>query len=67
MRDDRLPKIILVDQLSWAKQKADHLQWDGKIPKERFKGSVTSWESVKREALNRLGRKRSVRSCVGFI
>ena len=33
--------------------------------KERFKGYVTSCEGVKREAVNRLGWRRSVRSSVG--
>jgi len=38
----------------------------GGFRKERFKGVRTSWEGVKREALNILGWTRSMRSCVAL-
>ena len=65
MNDDRLPKIVLFGQPSGATRKADRrcLGWEDVTNKD-LKG--TSWEGVKREALNRLGWRRSVRSCVGL-
>jgi hypothetical protein len=65
MRDDRLPKIVLFCRPSGAKWKAGRprLGWEGVIKKD-LKEMGTSWAGVKREALNRLGRRRSVRSCV---
>jgi len=56
VKDDRLPKIVLFSQLSRAKQKAGcpQLRWEDVI-KEDLKGIETSWEGVKREALNNLG------------
>ena len=67
MKDDRLPKIVLFGQPSRAKQRAGrpHLGWRGVIKKD-LKEMRTSWEVVKRESLNRLGSRRSVRSCVGL-
>ena len=67
MKDDRLPKIVLFGQLSGATRKAGRpcLGWKDVIKKD-LKEMGTSWEDVKREALNRLGWRRSVRSCVGL-
>ena len=52
MKDDRLPKIVLFGQPSGATRKAGR--------------PCLGWEGVKREALNKLGWRRSVRSCVGL-
>ena len=67
MKDDRLPKIVLFCQPSGAAWKAGRpcLGWEYVINKD-LKEMETSWEGVKREALNRLGWRRSVRSCVGL-
>jgi hypothetical protein len=67
MKDDRLPKIVLFGQPSRAKRKAGRprLGWEDVIKKD-LKEMGTSWADVKREALNRLGWRRSVRSCVGL-
>jgi hypothetical protein len=67
MKDDRLPKIVLFGQPSRAKRKAGRpcLGWEDVI-KIDLKEMGTSWAGVKREALNRLVWKRSVRSCVGL-
>jgi hypothetical protein len=67
MKDDRLPKIFLFGQLSRAKWKAGRpcLGWEGIIKKD-LEEMGTSWEGVKREALNRLGWRRSMHSCVGL-
>jgi hypothetical protein len=67
MKDDRLPKIVLFDQLSRAKRKAGRprLGRDDVIKKD-LNEMGTSWEVVKREALNRLGWRWSVRSCVSL-
>jgi len=67
MKDDRLLKIVLFRQPSRAKQKAGGPRqgWDGLINKD-LKEKGTSWESVKRGALNRLCWRSSVRSCVGL-
>ena len=66
MKDDRLPKIVLFGHPSRAKWKRRHrLGWQDVI-KKGLKEMGTSWEGVKREALNRLGWSRSVRSCVGL-
>ena len=61
MKDDKLPKIVLFGQLSWAKRRACHPQlgWEDVIKKD-LKEMGTSWEGVKKEALNRLGWRRSV-------
>ena len=66
MKDDRLPKIVLLGQPSLATRKAGCpcLGWEDVINKD-LKEMGTSWEGVKREAL-RLGWRRSVRSCVGL-
>ena len=66
MKADRLPKIVLFGQLSGATQKAGHpcLGWEDVINKN-LKEMGTSWEGVKRKALNRFGGRRSVCSCVG--
>ena len=54
-------------RLFGAKWKAGRpcLGWEDVINKY-LKEMGTSWEGVKREALNRLGWRRSVRSCVGL-
>ena len=67
MKDDRLPKIVLFGQPSGATRKAGCpcLGWEDVINKD-LKEMGTSWEGVKREALNRLGWRRSERSCVGL-
>ena len=67
MKDDRLRKSVLFGQPSGATQKAGRpcLGWEDVINKD-LKEMGTSWEGVKREALNRLGWRRSVRSCVGL-
>ncbi|XP_065568986.1 uncharacterized protein LOC136032640 [Artemia franciscana] len=50
-----------------AKRKAGRplLGWEDVI-KKNIKEMGTSWEGVKRKALNRLGWRKSVRSCVGL-
>jgi hypothetical protein len=67
MKDDRLPKIVLIGQPSRAKRKADspRLGWEDIIKKD-LKEMETYWEGVTREALNRLVWGRIVRSCVGL-
>ena len=67
MKDGRLPKIILFGQPSRAKWKAGrfHLGWEDVIKKD-LKEMGTSWEGVKREALNRLGWRRRVHSFFGL-
>ena len=67
MKDDRLPKIVLFGQSSGATRKAGRprLSWEDVINKD-LNEMGTSWEGVKREALNRLDWRRSVRSCVGL-
>jgi len=66
MKDQRLPKIILLGQPSRAKWKAGcpYLKWKDVI-KKYLKETGTSWKDVKREALNKLGW-RSMISCVGL-
>ena len=65
MKDERLQKIVLFGHPSGTKQKAGRprLGWEDIINKD-LKEMETSWEGVKREALNRLGWRRSVRNCV---
>ena len=67
IKDDRLPNIVLFGQPSGATRKAGHprLDWEDVTNKD-LKEMGTSWECVKREVLNRLGWRRSVRSCVGL-
>ena len=67
MKDDRLQKIFLYGQPPRTEQKASspHLGWEDVIKKDLME-METSWEGVKMEALNILGWKRSVRSCVGL-
>ena len=67
MKDDILPKIVLSDQPSGATKKAGCpcLGWEDVINKD-LKEIGTSKEGVKREALNRLGWRRSVCSYVGL-
>ena len=56
MKDARLPKIILFGQPSRAKYKANYTQigWE-KVGRKNLGEIETSWEDVKRKALNRLG------------
>ena len=67
MKDERLPKFVLFGQPSGATRKACRpcLGWEDVINKD-LKEMGTSWEGVMRETLNRLGWRRSVRSCVGL-
>ena len=67
MKDVRLPKIVLFGQLSRDKREAGRprLAWEVVIKKD-LKKTRSSWEYIKSEALNRLGWRRSVRSCVGL-
>ena len=67
MRDDIFPKIVLFGQPSGATRKAGRprLGWEDVIDKY-LKEMGTSWEGVKREALNRLGLRQSVCSCVSL-
>ena len=67
MKDDRLPKIVLFGQLSTAKRKAGRPRLEREdVTKKDFMEMGTSWDGVKREALNRLGWRRSVRSNDGL-
>ena len=56
MKDERLPKIVLFGQPFGATRKTGRpcLGWEDVIDKD-LKEIRTSWEGVKREALNRLG------------
>ena len=67
VKDDRLPKIALYGQPSRARRKTGcpRLGWEDVIKKD-LKDMGTSWEGVQRESLNRLGWKKSVRSCFGL-
>ena len=60
-------RLSFFGQLSGATRKAGRpcLGWEDVINKELGEMG-TSWEGVKKEALNRLGWRRSVRSCVGL-
>ena len=49
--------------LAEQKKGRPQLGWEVVIKKD-FREMRTSWEAVKREALNGLGRRRSWRSCV---
>ena len=66
MKEDILPNIVLFGQPSGATRKAGRpcLGWEDVINKY-VKEMGASWEGVKREDLNRLCWRRSVRSCVG--
>ena len=65
MKDDGSPKIVLFAQTSRAKRKAGRprLGWEDVI-KKYLNEMGTFWEDMKRETLNRLGWRRSLRSCV---
>ena len=67
MKDDTLLKIFLFDQPSRAKRKAGRLQlgWENVVKKD-LREMGTLLEGVRREVSNRLGRRRSVRSCIGL-
>ena len=66
-KDNRLPKIVFFGQSFRTKRKAGRplLGWEDVI-KKGFKEMRTSSEGVKWEVLNRLGWRRSMRSCVGL-
>ena len=67
MKDDRLPKIVLVGQPSRAKRKAGGSRMGlEEVVRKGLREMITSWEGVKREASNRLGWRRSVRICVSL-
>ena len=61
MKENRLPNIVLVGQLSRVKLKASHPQMRSE---DVLKEVVTSWEVIKRETLKKSGGRRSVRSFV---
>ena len=67
MKDDRLPESFLFGQPFRAKRKAGcpRLGWEDVI-KKNLKKIVISWEGVKRKALNKLGWRRTVHSCVSL-
>ena len=67
MKHDRLLKSFLFDQPFRIKWKAGRLPscWED-IIKKYLKEMRAYWDGVKKEALNRLGRRRNVRSCVDF-
>ena len=68
MKDDcPVPKIVLFGQLSGATRKTGRpfLGVEDVMNKD-LKEMGTTWEGVKREALNRLGWRRSMCSCVGL-
>ena len=64
-----LSMAIMKERLRWLGpvlwMKDDRLGWEDVINKD-LKEIGTSWEGVKREALNRLGWRKSVRSCAGL-
>ena len=41
-------------------------EWDECVARNRLREMGTSWEGLKREASNRFGWQRSMRSCVGL-
>ena len=64
MRDDRLPKIVLVRQPPRVKQKRVVPEKSARMSEGKIKKK--NWENIKRNALNRLGWRRSMRSYVGL-
>ena len=67
LKDKKLPNIVLFGQPALAKQNAGRLRFGREdFIKKDLKETGISWEGVKREALNRLGRRKRVRSYVGF-
>ena len=68
MKNDRLLKIVLFGQPSRSDPTTGRtcLRWEDVIRKD-LKEMGTSREGVKRVALNILGWRRSVRSCVGLM
>ena len=65
IKEGILPRIVLFNLLGLNGKQVVLVRGEGDINKD-LKEMGTSWECVKREALNRLGWRRSVRSCVGF-
>ena len=61
-KDDRLSKTGLVGQM----KSSSSPNGDGEFRKGRFQGNRNLLEDIKRSILNKLGLKRSVRSCVGL-
>ena len=66
MKDDRLTKVVLFGQPSRTKRKAGRprLGWENVAWKDLREMGTSRW--VKREVLNRLGLRRTVRSCTGI-
>ena len=52
------------DRLSFSDNRP-RVEWKDVLKKD-LKEIGTSWEGVKSETLNRLGGRRSVRSCIGL-
>ena len=67
MKDDRLAKIVLSRQPSGAKRKVGRprVGWEDVINIDLNEMGASS-EGVRKGALNRGVRRRSVRSCVGL-
>ena len=65
MKNDRLPKIVLFCQVSRARRTegCPRFGWEDKV---KFKINGVSWDGAKREVLDRLEWRRSVRSFVGL-
>ena len=67
VKDDRLPRFVLFGRPSRAKRKAGRTRLGREeVIKKDLKEIGTFWAGVKREALNILGWRRSVRNCVGL-
>ena len=67
MKDDILPKIILsVIHLVPNEKKIVPQIGYGEVIRKDLKDVATSWEKVKRLALNRLGWRRTMLSCSGL-
>jgi len=67
MKDDRLQKFVLFGQPYRAKRTAVRLrlEWED-IVKNDLREMGTSWDGVKREALNRLECRRTICNCVSL-
>ena len=60
MKDDRLPKVVLFGQPSRAKRIP---KWMEDVIRKDLRETITSWEGVKREGLNRLGWREREQLC----
>ena len=67
IKDDSLPKIVVVGKPPKAKRKAgrSRMGWEG-VGRKYLSEMGTSREVVKREALNRSGWSRSLCNCVSL-